>query len=120
MVATQEPNAAFEQLIAQLRAIPSGSVISYGALAARCGRPRGARWAARCLSQLPEGHGLPWHRVLKADGKIAFPVDSDGFNKQCQRLHAEGVEVHNGRVRMQQPATLDLDQLLFGDGRESN
>jgi len=112
MVATQEAKAALELLIDQLRALPRGSVISYGALAALCGRPRGARWAARCLSQLPQGHDLPWHRVLRADGKVAFPSGSASYELQCERLRAEGIEVRNGRVRMQ-PAP-SLDELLFG------
>ena len=38
MVATPEADAALTELIAQLQAVPAGTVISYGALAARCGR----------------------------------------------------------------------------------
>ncbi len=111
MVATQDSDAALDELIKQLRAIPAGTVISYGALAARCGRPRGARWAARCLANLPAGHGLPWHRVLRADGRIAFPAGSEGYQRQSELLAMEGVVVRNGRVRTQ-PSS--LDQLLFG------
>ncbi|MCB1606915.1 MAG: MGMT family protein [Xanthomonadales bacterium] len=112
MVATPEADAALTELIAQLQAVPAGTVISYGALAARCGRPRGARWAARCLAQLPDGHRLPWHRVVRADGRIAFPVGSTGYKRQCQLLRKEGVKVDRGRVQI--AVRPSLDQLIFG------
>ena len=52
--------------------------------------------------------GLPWHRVLRSDGRIAFPEGSEGFDEQVQRLRAEGVRVEAGRVRGQRAApTLD-------------
>ncbi|MBJ7517712.1 MAG: MGMT family protein, partial [Stenotrophomonas sp.] len=43
---------------------------------------------------------LPWHRVLRADGRIAMPEGSRGWREQSQRLRAEGVVVERGRVRM--------------------
>lgn len=43
---------------------------------------------------------LPWHRVLRADGRIAFPKDSDGYREQRDRLLSEGVIVKNGRVSL--------------------
>ena len=56
---------------------------------------------------------LPWHRVLRADGRIAFPAGSEGFVEQARRLKAEGVSVRNGRVAM--PAReLDLDAEVWG------
>ena len=54
---------------------------------------------ARVLGE-HSGCGLPWHRILRSDGRIAFPPDSTGYLEQAQRLRAEGVEVRNGRVRM--------------------
>ena len=54
---------------------------------------------ARLLGEHSDS-GLPWHRILRSDGRIAFPPASKGFLEQTQRLRAEGVEVRNGRVRM--------------------
>ena len=54
---------------------------------------------ARVLGE-HSGSGLPWHRILRSDGRIAFPPDSTGYLEQAQRLRAEGVDVRNGRVRM--------------------
>jgi methylated-DNA-protein-cysteine methyltransferase-like protein len=41
---------------------------------------------------------LPWHRVVGAGGKIAFPPGSRAHLEQTRRLRAEGVEVTNGRA----------------------
>jgi methylated-DNA-protein-cysteine methyltransferase-like protein len=111
MVAREDDQA----LARVLKALQEGEVISYAELARRAGRPRGARWAARWLASLPEGHGLPWHRVLRADGRIAFAADSPAYAEQQARLRAEGVEVTGGRVR-RQATTSDLDTLLFSQG----
>jgi len=73
-------------------AIPVGSVLSYGEVAAIAGLPS-ARMVGRLLSE--DGQDLPWHRVLRADGTCA-PHLAD---EQLTRLRAEGVTVVNRRVR---------------------
>lgn len=100
------------QIIAQIRAVPIGSVASYGAIARRAGWPRAARLVARILAT-HEGPPLPWHRIVRSDGRIAFPPGSPEFHEQCQRLRAEGVDVVAGRVRLD-PAQSLLDQALWG------
>ncbi len=101
-----------ERILAAVRAIPRGQVASYGEVARRAGLPRRARLAARVLSQNTDP-GLPWHRVLRADGRIAFPEGSAGFREQAQRLRAEGVAVVNGRVRVPTRLGSDLDAELW-------
>jgi methylated-DNA-protein-cysteine methyltransferase-like protein len=92
------PNAA-EAILAAIRAVPRGQVAGYGMIARRAGLPGRARLVARVLAQNDDSK-LPWHRILRSDGRIAFPPDSPGFAEQAQRLRAEGVDVRNGRVRM--------------------
>jgi methylated-DNA-protein-cysteine methyltransferase-like protein len=41
---------------------------------------------------------LPWHRVVGAGGRIAFPKTSRHHREQSRRLRAEGVAVLKGRV----------------------
>lgn len=101
-----------DRIIAQIRAVPPGSVASYGAIARRAGWPRAARLVARILAT-HEGPPLPWHRIVRSDGRIAFPPDSPEFLDQCQRLRCEGVDVKAGRVRLD-PAQSLLDQALWG------
>ena len=101
-----------ERILAAVRAIPRGEVSSYGEVARLAGLPRRARLAARVLSGNTDP-GLPWHRVLRADGRIAFPEGSEGFREQAQRLRAEGVRVENGRVRQAMHQGSDLDAELW-------
>ena len=62
-------NPFFQQVYDIVAQIPPGRATSYGQIARMLGRPRAARevgWAMRCC---PEG--LPWQRVVMADGSIA-------------------------------------------------
>ena len=99
-------NDAIGRILAAVRAIAPGQVAGYGEVARRAGLPGRARLAARVLAG-NDDPTLPWHRVLRADGRIAFPPGSAGFNEQCRRLRAEGVDVRNGRVRMPKQDSLD-------------
>ena len=85
---------------AALRRIPAGRVVSYGQLAAQAGIPRGARVAVAALRSAPDDAELPWHRVLRADGRIGFPPDHPLHGEQRLRLQNEGVVVVDGRVSM--------------------
>jgi methylated-DNA-protein-cysteine methyltransferase-like protein len=99
------------RILAAIRAVPRGQVAGYGHIAQRAGLPGRARLVAKLLSENTDA-GLPWHRVLRSDGRIAFPEGSKGFREQSQRLRAEGVVVEKGRVRM--PAReRDLDAELW-------
>lgn len=91
--------SAAERILAAIRAVPRGQVAGYGVIARRAGLPGRARLVARVLGQ-NEDAALPWHRILRSDGRIAFPPGSAGFDEQARRLRAEGVDLRNGRVRM--------------------
>jgi methylated-DNA-protein-cysteine methyltransferase-like protein len=104
--------SAADKILAAVRAIPRGQVAGYGQVAQRAGLPGRARLAARVLSENTDPK-LPWHRVLRSDGRIAFPQGSKNFREQSQRLRAEGVVVSNGRVRM--PSRVrSLDAMIWG------
>lgn len=107
-----EQNQAAERILAAVRAIPRGQVAGYGEVARRAGLPGRARLAARVLSTNTD-RTLPWHRVLRSDGRIAFPEGSEGFREQSRRLRGEGIDVRNGRVRMAR-RELDLDAEVWG------
>lgn len=103
-----------QRILDAVRAIPRGQVAGYGEVARRAGLPGRARWVARVLA----GNGdpaLPWHRVLRSDGRIAFPPGSGPWHEQARRLRAEGVEVLDGRVRMPR-APRSLDAEVWGPG----
>lgn len=80
--------------------IPRGSVASYGEIAQRAGLPGRARLVGRVLREAGEQAGLPWHRVLRADGRFAFAPGSKAFREQKRRLLAEGVSLSGARVNL--------------------
>ena len=89
-----------EKVYSTLMAIPRGRVTSYGKVAEYAQLPQGARLVGRILSQLPKDTTLPWHRVLKANGQIAFPPGSATFIRQKQLLELEDIIISNGRVKL--------------------
>ncbi|MCI0520453.1 MAG: MGMT family protein [Chloroflexi bacterium] len=80
------------------RQIPPGRVFTYGQVAALIPTPGsmsredylawGARWVGGAMAACPDG--VPWQRVLNAQGKISLPADRGG-ERQRQLLEAEGV-----------------------------
>jgi methylated-DNA-protein-cysteine methyltransferase-like protein len=106
--------SAEQRILAAIRAVPRGQVAGYGHIARRAGLPGRARLVARILAG-NEDPALPWHRILRSDGRIAFPEGSRGWREQSQRLRAEGVAVQNGRVRMPR-ADDSLDAMIWGPG----
>jgi len=103
--------SAADRILDAIRAVPPGQVAGYGEIARRAGLPGRARLVARLLSG-NDDPALPWHRVMRSDGRIAFPPDDPHFTEQSQRLRTEGVEVTDGRVRGLRAAAT-LDELLW-------
>jgi methylated-DNA-protein-cysteine methyltransferase-like protein len=85
----------FARIRAVILKIPKGKVSTYGAVARAAGYPGAARQVVWALRQ---SHGLPWHRVVAAGGRIA--LKSESGMEQRFRLEAEGVHFSGSRVRM--------------------
>ncbi len=69
--------------------IPKGETMAYGEVAAQAGLPGRARWVGKILSDIPKDSSLPWHRVTRAGGRIAFTEGSDRHREQRRRLDEE-------------------------------
>jgi methylated-DNA-protein-cysteine methyltransferase-like protein len=83
------PDPARAELIrARVRAIPPGFVRTYGDLS-----PGAPRFAGAVLAA-PHEPGLPWHRVVRADGSLAKG------DRQRRLLDAEGIPFKGERVDM--------------------
>jgi methylated-DNA-protein-cysteine methyltransferase-like protein len=93
-----ETNTALEAIWHVVCAIPRGRVSTYGAVARAAGLPGRARQAGFALRTAPKELNLPWHRVVGAGGRIAFPSSSRAHREQARRLRSEGVRVTAGRV----------------------
>ncbi len=74
-------------------AIPAGAVSTYAEVAAEAGHPGAARGVGRVLRTVP---GLPWWRVVNADGRPAPGSE----RQQLRMLAEEGVELRGRRVRL--------------------
>ncbi len=83
-----------------VKQIPRGRVLSYGAVAKLLRLPGGARTAGRAMAATPTGKGVPWHRVLAANGKILIREPYSSLQRKL--LESEGVEVIESRVKMKQ------------------
>lgn len=83
---------SLERVREAVRAIPPGETSSYGEVAARAGLPGRARLVGHILAE--DGHDLPWHRVLRANGTCAPHIAVE----QAARLRAEGVLLVDGRL----------------------
>jgi methylated-DNA-protein-cysteine methyltransferase related protein len=81
-----------ERIREVVRAIPPGTTSTYGAVAAMAGLPGRSRLVGRILAE--DGHDLPWHRVLRADGTCAPHIAQE----QSARLRVEGILLVNGRL----------------------
>jgi methylated-DNA-protein-cysteine methyltransferase-like protein len=80
------------RIIGALKTVPPGRVSSYRDIALAAGLPNGARQVARILHAMSRTQNLPWHRIIRADGRIALPAGA-GREEQIALLRAEGVPV---------------------------
>lgn len=89
-----------------VRQIPRGRVATYGQVARLMGSPRSARYVGFALHNNPEpyadGGGIPCHRVVFADGRLADAFAFGGPNVQRHLLEAEGITfLADGRVDLE-------------------
>ena len=96
--------------------IPRGHVLTYGEVARLAGMSRAARRVSMAMRRAPRGMQLPWHRVINAQGKISFPSDSSGYQRQKELLEQEGVVFLNGKIDLERFGYQGaLDHLLWGE-----
>jgi methylated-DNA-protein-cysteine methyltransferase related protein len=81
-----------DKVRAVVRDLGRGEVVSYGEVARRAGYPRAARAVGNVLAS---SMGLPWWRVVRANGVLA----AHGGEEQARRLRREGITIRGGRVQ---------------------
>jgi methylated-DNA-protein-cysteine methyltransferase-like protein len=87
-----KPEDFHDQVVAVVRALEPGEVVTYGEVAAQAGYPGAARAVGNLLRSTP---GLPWWRVIAASGKLLRGAETE----HAERLRSEGVTVTDGKVR---------------------
>lgn len=99
-----------ERVIAVIKAIPAGYVMTYGQIAEEAGSRRGARQVVRILHSMSEKHDLPWHRVVNARGEIALGEGEAGYSQKLS-LESEGVVFGlGGRIDLNKYRYVDLQK----------
>ena len=76
--------------------IPRGRVATYGQIAAWLGWPRRARMVGLAMRHCPQG--VPWQRVVNAQGGISPRAAVGSMLTQRILLEQEGVLLRSGRV----------------------
>lgn len=79
-----------------VRRIPVGRVTTYGDVARLAGKPRAARAVGNIMREATHA-GLPYHRVIAANGLLGGYGGSPGLKRAL--LVAEGLTVGARRVR---------------------
>ena len=81
----------FERAVyAAARAIPAGTTITYGTLAARVGDPGHARAVGQALGRNPWPIVVPCHRITAADGRMGGFSAPGGTRTKLKLLEIEG------------------------------
>jgi methylated-DNA-[protein]-cysteine S-methyltransferase len=78
-------------VLRELAQVPYGQLTTYGALAARAGRPRAARAVGTAMNRNPLPIVLPCHRVVGSTGKLVGY--GGGLARKEQLLRLEGALV---------------------------
>ncbi len=102
--------STYEIIWNTVRQVPAGKVASYGQIASEAGFPRQPRMVGYALHALPARSGVPWHRVINAQGRISFPKGSPHYGKQQRLLRKEGVVFKGDKVDLSQFGWLNDDE----------
>ena len=95
------PSKTYARIYAVVKKIPRGRVATYGQIAALAGMPRHARQVGYALHTLADDSGVPWQRVINAQGEISPRTWSENHLLQRILLEDEGVEFNaQGRVSL--------------------
>ena len=87
-----------QNVLRKLSAVPRGALISYQALGAAAGVPKGARAVGNALHNNPVAIYVPCHRVISADGRIGGYAG--GASRKLLLLRSEGFAVDSARGRI--------------------
>ena len=96
----KEPSK-YQRIWETVKQIPKGRVASYADIAALSGLPGQQRLVGYALHNLPRNSGIPWQRIINAQGKISFPPRTARYKTQKVLLEREGVVFEKGRVDME-------------------
>ena len=92
------PGGSYQRIYAQVKMIPRGRVATYGQIA-ELAQASGPRQVGYALHALPEGHDVPWHRIINARGEISLDSGIGGGSLQRALLETEKI-IFDGKGRV--------------------
>ena len=109
--------AKAERIWRTVAKVPKGQVASYGQVADLAGLPGRARLVGKVLGYAPKQMKIPWYRILRSNGQLAFSAGSQEAEKQKGLLQEEGVVVLKNRVKIKdfgwQPSLAELLEMKY-------
>lgn len=87
-----------KKVLQKLLEVPRGAVVSYQALGAAAGAPKGARAVGNAMHNNPLPIYVPCHRVIASDGGIGGY--GGGIARKLQLLRSEGFALPQAAVRL--------------------
>lgn len=82
-----------KKIYAALRAVPSGTTLTYGELAEKAGMPGTQQSVGTAMGENPCPVVIPCHRVLPASGKLGFYSGPGGAVTKARILRIEGMNI---------------------------
>ncbi|RKM61885.1 methylated-DNA--[protein]-cysteine S-methyltransferase [Butyrivibrio sp. CB08] len=84
-----------------VKKIPKGQVATYADVAEMAGDRKMARAVGNALHKNPDPTTIPCHRVVNSKGELAGEYAFGGAWKQAEILKSEGVEIVEGKVKLE-------------------
>ena len=82
--------SSYARIYDWVRRVPEGKVATYGQVARLAGKCS-ARQVGYAMAAVPDGSGIPWHRIINSQGRISLRTGSEGHLMQRILLEAEGI-----------------------------
>jgi methylated-DNA-protein-cysteine methyltransferase related protein len=98
---------SWETVYILVKKIPRGRVTTYGELARALQLSGGARAVGYAMAACPANRGIPWHRVVGAQGRLLIREPHAALQRRL--LESEGIAIDGGKIDLKQygwsPAT---------------
>ena len=99
-----------EKVLAYLKSIPKGKVVTYGQIALHIGNKNLSRTVGNVLHRNPNGDEYPCYKVVNAKGRLSDSYAFGGKDEQKKRLENDGIIVEN--------YTVDLNKYQYREKHE--
>ena len=76
-----------------LKTIPKGNLKTYKEVAIGIKSPKSARAVANACGKNPYAPKIPWHRVIRSDGRLGGYSGKGGIKTKLRLLRSENVDI---------------------------